>query len=146
MSETRNVLSQMFQTMVKLNIDSQLVDQMASVIDALLARLKKRVEVADPESWNHMQIALCGMVAHGWALGMNPYNNPETQVSGDPVEVRVSRDILAAMDVIKSIRYVKKDTSGRIRQALFEPSQTARFREQIDRLLDDVGRKGWGGD
>jgi hypothetical protein len=144
MTDTPEVLSKMFETVVKIRIDAELVDQMASVIDTLVGRLKKRVEVRDDGMWSHVQVALCGMLAHGWALGMNPYNNPETLVSGEPVEVRVSRDILASMDVLKSIRYVKKDESGRIRQALFEPSQSAKFREQIERILDDAGRKGWG--
>ncbi len=143
MTETREVLSQMFQTMAKLHIDSHLLEQMGDVVDALLDRLKRRIDLEKDDDWNHLRVALCGMIAHGWTLGMNPYNNPDTQVSGDPLEVRVSRDILAPIDVIKSIRYVKKDPSGRIRQALFEPSHAARFREQIDRLLDDIGSKGW---
>ena len=145
MTETREALSQMFQTMAKFHVDAQLLDQMADVVDALLDRLKRRIDLEDTDDWNHLRVALCGMIAHGWTLGMNPYNNPDTQLGGEPLEVRVSKDILAPIDVIKSIRYVKKDAAGRIRQALFEPSQAARFREQIDRLLDDVGRKGWRG-
>lgn len=146
MTESRNTLSQMFQTMANLQIDAQVLDQTASVVDALIGRLKKRIQLKNEEGWYHLEVALCGILVHGWTLGMNPYNNPETQTSGEPVEVRVSRDILAPMDVLKSIRYVKKDKSGRIRQALFEPSQAAKFREQIDRLLEDVGRQGWGRD
>jgi hypothetical protein len=143
MTRTGTVLMQMFQSMAKLSVDPQIVDQMAAVVDALVERLKRRVDLDSEEDWNHLRVAFCGMMAHGWVLGMNPYNNPDTRTGGEPVEVRVSRDILAPMDVIKSIRYVKKDAAGRIRQALFEPSPAARFREQIDRLLDDIARKSW---
>jgi len=143
MNETRGVLTQMFQTMARVQLDVRLVDQMASVVDALLERLQRRIDVEKEEDWNHVRVALCGMLAHGWTLGMHPYNNPDTQMGGDPLEVRVSRDILAPIDVIKSIRYVKKDKTGRIKQALFEPSSAARFREQLDQMLDDIARKGF---
>ena len=145
MSHTTAILSQMFQTMARISLDAQLLEQMAATVDALIDRLKRRMNLEKTQDWNHLRVALCGMMAHGWSLGMNPYNNPDTRAGGEPVEVRVSRDILAPMDVIKSIRYVKKDNKGRIRQALFEPSPAARFREQIDRMLDDIARnsKDW---
>ncbi len=143
MTRTTAILTQMFQTMAKLSVEPGLVDQMAATVDALVDRLKRRIDLERTEDWNHLRVALCGMMAHGWSLGMNPYNNPDTRTGGDPVEVRVSRDILAPMDVIKSIRYVKKDGKGRIRQALFEPSQAAKFREKIDQMLDDICRENW---
>ena len=143
MTHTTTILAQMFQTMAKISLDPQLLDQMATTVDALIDRLKRRVDTEKAADWNHLRVALCGIMAHGWSLGMNPYNNPDTRTGGEPVEVRVSRDILAPMDVIKSIRYVKKDEKGRIRQALFEPSQAAKFREQIDRMLDDIARRNW---
>jgi hypothetical protein len=143
MSDTRSVLAQMFETMAKLQIEARLLDQMAAVVDALIERLERRIDLEKEEDWNHLRVAFCGMVAHGWSLGMNPYHNPDTRVGGEPLEVRVSRDILAPIDVLKSIRYVKKDKAGRIRQALFEPSDAARFREQIDGMLDDIARKGF---
>ena len=86
------------------------------------------------------------MLAHGWALGMSPFNSPEENVDGDAIEVRVSRDILAPLEVLKSIRYVKKDEHGRIQKVLFEPSAETKVKEQIDRILKEVEHKHWKGE
>jgi hypothetical protein len=83
------------------------------------------------------------MLAHGWALGMNPFNSPSRYSDGDKVEVRVSRDILVPIEVLKSLRYVKKDGRGRVEKALFEPSAEVRIKEQIDLMLRDIEKKHW---
>jgi hypothetical protein len=83
------------------------------------------------------------MLAHGWAIGMNPFNNPKVKADGTPLEVRVSRDILISMEALKSLRYVKKDTLGRVEKAFFEPSAEARIKEQIERILREIAKKHW---
>jgi hypothetical protein len=74
---------------------------------------------------------------------MNPFNSPNTHLDGDRVEVRVSRAILVPNDVLKSLRYVKRDDKGRIEKALFEPSAEARIKEQIDIMLRTIEKKHW---
>jgi hypothetical protein len=59
--------------------------------------------------------------------------------------VRVSRDILAPLEVLKAIRYVKKDDLGRIQKVLFEPSAETRVKEQIDKILKEIELKHWKG-
>ena len=74
---------------------------------------------------------------------MNPFNSPNTHVDGETVEVRVSRDILVPIEVLKSLRYVKRDDRGRIEKALFEPSAEVSIKEQIDLMLRDIEHKHW---
>ncbi len=74
---------------------------------------------------------------------MNPFNSPTHHCDGDRVEVRVSRDILVPIEVIKSLRYVKRDEMGRIEKALFEPSAEMRVKELINLMLRDVEQKHW---
>ena len=77
------------------------------------------------------------------AIRMNPFNSPNGHCDGDRVEVRVSRDILVPIEVLKSLRYVKRDGMGRIEKALFEPSAEVRIKEQIDIMLRDIEKKHW---
>ena len=65
-------------------------------------------------------------------------NSPNAHCDGERVEVRVSRDILVPIEVLKSLRYVKRDGLGRIEKALFEPSAEIRIKEQIDLMLRDI--------
>ena len=39
---------------------------------------------------------------------------------------------------VKSLRYVKKDTDGRVKKALFEPDQNQRVKQQIDDILGEI--------
>jgi hypothetical protein len=93
--------------------------------------------------WHKLRIAFCGMLAHGWAMGMNPFNNPKTKADGGALEVRVSKDILIPMEALKSLRYVKKDNMGRVEKAFFEPSAEAKIKEQIEGILTEIARKHW---
>lgn len=81
---------------------------------------------------NTFRALLCSMVVHGWGNGMHPFHNPSANKDGQPVEVRVSKDILMSMEDVQSLRYVKKDEQGRVKQALFEPDHNLRVRQQID--------------
>ena len=78
------------------------------------------------------------------AAKANPkLNNPATNQDGDPLEVRVSKDILMAMEDLQALRYVKKDDQGRVRKALFEPDQNQRVKQQIDDILGEISTERW---
>lgn len=143
MTQTREIISQMFVNLAKLRLEPEVVDKMAPVVDGLVLRLKGNIDLSTDEGWNRLRIALCGMLAHGWALGMSPFNSPDENVDGDSIEVRVSKDILTPIEVLKSIRYAKKDDRGRIQKVLFEPSAETLAKEQIDRILQDIETKHW---
>jgi hypothetical protein len=143
MSETRKIIGHMFVNLVKIPLDARVAKQGAAVVDGLIDKLVAEMPDISKADWHKLRIAFCGMLAHGWAMGMNPYNNPKTKADGKPLEVRVSKDILLPMEALKSLRYVKKDDLGRIQKAFFEPSAEARIKEQIERILAEIARKHW---
>ncbi len=143
-SQTSEVIAQMFINLAKLRLEPEVVERMVPVVDGLVQRLRGNIDLSTEEGWNRLRIALCGMLAHGWALGMSPFNSPDMNVDGDTLEVRVSKDILTPIEVLKSIRYAKKDENGRIQKVLFEPSTETRAKEQIDQILKDIESKHWG--
>jgi hypothetical protein len=143
MPNTREILDQMFVNLVKVKLDEDILEKMIPVVDGLLERLRGGLNLESEQSWNRLRIALAGMLAHGWALGMNPFNSPNRHVDGEGVEVRVSRDILVPIEVLKSLRYVKRDGRGRVEKALFEPGAEVRVREQIDIMLREIEDKHW---
>jgi hypothetical protein len=143
MSDTRKIVRHMFINLVKIPLDDRVSKQAAAVVDGLLEKLAAEIPGVSKSDWHKIRIAFCGMLAHGWAIGMNPYNNPKVKADGTPLEVRVSRDILISMEALKSLRYVKKDTLGRVEKAFFEPSAEARIKEQIERILGEIAKKHW---
>lgn len=143
MTPTNDIIQQMFINLAKLRLEPEIVDRITPVVDGLIQRLKGNLDLSTDEGWNRLRIALCGMLSHGWALGMSPFNSPDENVDGDSVEVRVSRDILAPLEVLKAIRYAKKDSQGRIQKVLFEPSADTRVKEQIDSILKEIEQKHW---
>jgi hypothetical protein len=143
MSETRKIIGHMFVNLVKIPLDARVSKQGAAVVDGLIEKLVAEMPNISKSDWHKLRIAFCGMLAHGWAIGMNPYNNPKTKADGKPLEVRVSKDILLPMEALKSLRYVKKDDLGRVQKAFFEPSAEARIKEQIERILAEIARKHW---
>ncbi|MBN1826357.1 MAG: hypothetical protein JW958_08830 [Candidatus Eisenbacteria bacterium] len=143
MTPTSDIVQQMFINLAKLRLEPEIIERITPVVDGLMQRLKGNLDLSTEEGWNRLRIALCGMLAHGWALGMSPFNSPAENVDGDPIEVRVSRDILAPIEVLQSIRYAKKDSHGRIQKVLFEPSAEVRVKEQIDSILREVEQKHW---
>jgi hypothetical protein len=143
MSETPKVVNQMFASLVNLPLDQRVTRQAAAVVDGLIEKLMAEMPDISKGDWRKLRIALSGMLAHGWAMGMNPFNNPCARADGSPLEVRVSKDILLPMETIKSLRYVKKDTLGRVEKAFFEPSAEVKIKEQIDRILTEIARKHW---
>jgi hypothetical protein len=143
MSETSKIVNHMFINLVKIPLSDRVTKQAAAVVDGLLEKLFAEMPDICEADWHKIRIALCGMLAHGWALGMNPFNNPKVTIDGNPLEVRVSRDILITMEALKSLRYVKKDKLGRVEKAFFEPSAEARVKEQIEKILAEIARKHW---
>lgn len=112
-------------------------------MDGLIEKMNAELPKVSKADWHKLRIAFCGMLAHGWAMGMNPFNNPKTKADGTPLEVRVSRDILLPMEALKSLRYVKRDNLGRVEKAFFEPSSEAKIKEQIERILAEIAKKHW---
>lgn len=143
MIETREILRQMFANLVRVNIDDDIMDQVVPVVDGIYDRLHTSLDVQSAEGQRRLRIALCGVLAHGWAMGVNPFNTPNKKIDGGPVEVRVSRDILVPIGSLKSLRHVKKDSYGRVQKAFFDMGVEERAREQIDRILDDIVREHW---
>lgn len=143
MSETPKIVSHMFINLVRIPLDDRVVKQAGAVVDGLIDKLTAEMPDIGQADWHKLRIAFCGMLAHGWAMGMNPFNNPKGMADGKPLEVRVSKDILIPMEALKSLRYVKKDNLGRVEKAFFEPSAEAKIKEQIERILAEIARKHW---
>lgn len=143
MSETAKIIGHMFVNLVKVPLDERVSKQAASVVDGLIAKLAPEMPQVSKADWHKIRIALCGMLAHGWNLGMHPYNSPRVTVDGNALEVRVSKDILIPMEALKALRYVKKDSMGRVEKAFFEPSAEAKIKEQIEKILAEIARKHW---
>jgi len=143
MANSREVLDQMFVNLVKVKLDQDVLDKMVPVVDGLIERLRGGLNLDTEQGWNRLRIALAGMLAHGWAMGMHPYNNPKANADGTPLEVRVSKDILLPIEALQSLRYIKKDDLGRIEKAFFEPSAEVKAKEQIDRILSEIAKKHW---
>jgi len=143
MSDTSKILRHMFVNLTKLQLDEKVAKQGASVVDGLIEKMKAELPKVSNTDWHKLRIAFCGMMAHGWAMGMNPFNNPKMKANGAPLEVRVSKDILVPMEALKALRYVKRDNLGRVEKAFFEPSPEVRVKEQIERILAEIAKKHW---
>ncbi|MFH1220764.1 MAG: hypothetical protein V1694_09975 [Candidatus Eisenbacteria bacterium] len=143
MSETAKIIGHMFVNLVKIPLDERISKQAASVVDGLVEKLMVEMPQISKSDWQKIRIGLCGMLAHGWNLGMHPYNSPRVTVDGEALEVRVSKDILIPIEALKALRYVKKDSLGRVEKAFFEPSAEARIKEQIEKILAEISKKHW---
>ncbi len=143
MPDTPKILRHMFVNLAKLQLDPKVAKQGASVVDGLIEKMTAELPKISKADWHKLRIAFCGMLAHGWAMGMSPFNNPKMMADGTPLEVRVSRDILLPMEALKSLRYVKRDNLGRVEKAFFEPSSEAKIKEQIERILAEIAKKHW---
>jgi len=145
MSDTAKIIGHMFVNLVKVPLDERVTKQAASVVDGLIEKLAVEMPHISKADWQKIRIALSGMLAHGWNLGMHPYNSPRMTIDGQTLEVRVSKDILIPMEALKSLRYVKKDSLGRVEKAFFEPSAEARIKDQIEKILAEIAKKHWAG-
>ncbi|MDD5719020.1 MAG: hypothetical protein RBT60_02485 [Candidatus Krumholzibacteria bacterium] len=142
-TNTEQILRTMFARLLQLEVDTQQAERLSAVIDSVMQRVGGHFDLETVQGQNTFRALLCSMVVHGWGNGMHPYHNPCTDQDGQPLEVRVSKDILVAMSDLQALRYVKKDAQGRVRKALFEPDQNQRVRQQIDDILGEVSRQKW---
>jgi hypothetical protein len=109
----------------------------------VIDKVHGHIDLETVQGQNTFRALICSMVVHGWGLGMHPDNNPNTDIDGKPIEVKVCKDILVPMENLKAIRYLKKDSYGRVKKALFEPDQNARIRGQIDSILGEIATEKW---
>ena len=144
-TNTDKILKTMFSRLLQLEIDNDLLVKLCAVIDSVTERVGGNFDLETVQGQNTFRALLCSMVVHGWGNGMHPYHNPSENQDGKPVEVRVSKDILMSMEDLQSLRYVKKDEHGRVKQALFEPDHNVRVRQQIDEILGEISRNKWEG-
>jgi len=144
-TNTDKILKTMFSRLLQLEIDQDLLVKLCAVIDSVTERVGGNFDLETVQGQNTFRALLCSMVVHGWGNGMHPYHNPSENQDGKPVEVRVSKDILMSMEDLQSLRYVKKDEHGRVKQALFEPDHNVRVRQQIDEILGEISRNKWEG-
>ncbi len=142
-TNTDKILKTMFTRLLRVEVDDDMVNKLCAVIDSVTERVGGNFDLETVQGQNTFRALLCSMVVHGWGNGMHPYHNPSTNQDTEPVEVRVSKDILMSMEDLQSLRYVKKDDQGRVRQALFEPDQNARVRQQIDDILTEISQDKW---
>jgi hypothetical protein len=142
-TNTDRILTTMFTRLLQLEIDEALGVKLCAVIDSVIERVGGNFDLSTVQGQNTFRALLCSMVVHGWGNGMHPYHNPNSNLEGQDVEVRVSKDILVSMKDLKSLRYVKKDEHGRVKQALFEPDHNVRIRHQIDEILSQISNEKW---
>ena len=139
-SNTDQILKTMYARLLQLEIEPNMIDKLVSVVDSVMERLGESIDLDSVQGQNTFRALMCSMIVHGWGNGMHPFHNPSANLEGEPVEVRVSKDILMQMEDLKSLRYIKKDKEGRVKKALFEPDQNSRVRQQIEDILDEVSR------
>jgi len=139
-TNTDRILKAMFSRLLQIEVEPAVVDKLVLVVDGVMERLHDNLDLDTVQGQNTFRALVCSMLAHGWGMGMHPHNNPSRNLEGEPIEVKVSKDILMAMEDLQSLRYIKKDAEGRVRKALFEPDQNARIRQHIDSILDDISK------
>lgn len=142
-SNTPQILRTMFARLLNIEIEPALAEKLSSVVDSVSEKVGCSFDLDTVQGQNTFRALLCSMVVHGWGNGMHPYHNPIQDQENQPVEVRVSKDILMQMADLQSLRYVKKDAEGRVRKAFFEPDQNVRIRQQIDEILGQVSSAKW---
>ena len=144
-TNTDQILRTMFARLLQLEVEPDLEQRLSAVIDSVMERVGGNFDLETVQGQNTFRALLCSMVVHGWGNGMHPFHNPAANQDGQPVEVRVSKDILVAMADLQALRYVKKDPDGRVRKALFEPDQNQRVKQHIDDILGEISRDRWPG-
>jgi len=142
-TNTGKILKTMFTRLLQIEVEESVILKLAAVIDSVMERVGDRFDLETVQGQNTFRALLCSMVVHGWGNGMHPFHNPSVNQEGQPVEVRVSKDILVSMEDLQSLRYVKKDRDGRVKKALFEPDQNVRVRQQIDDILGEITQNKW---
>ena len=142
-TNTDRILRTMFARLLQMEVDDGMTGKLCAVIDSVTERLGGTFDLETVQGQNTFRALLCSMVVHGWGNGMHPFHNPSVNLESDPLDVRVSKDILMSMADLQALRYVKKDDQGRVKQALFEPDHKERVRQQIDDILGEISRNKW---
>jgi hypothetical protein len=137
------MLTDMFSRLLNVEISPQVMKKLIPVVGGVSEKIHGTLDLDTVQDQDTFRALICSMIAHGWGLGMHPDNNPERNLDGKPLEVKVCKDILVPMETLKSIRYVQKDEYGRVKKALFEPDQNARIWNQIDEMLGKVAKEKW---
>ena len=137
------MMKEMFARLLNIEVNQSVIEKLVPVIEGVTEKIDGQIDLETVQGQNTFRALICSMVAHGWGLGMHPDNNPNTNLDGKVVEVKVCKDILVPMETLKSIRYVKKDQYGRVRKALFEPDQNARIWGSIDEMLEKLAKEKW---
>jgi hypothetical protein len=144
MDISEKILREVFHRLLNTEPKEEVVKKLQSVIDGMMEKFQETFSLDTVQRQNTFRAVICSMLVHGWGMGMNPFNNPEKNLDGKLIEVRVSKDILMPVENIKALRYVKKDEQGRVKKVLFEPDQNDRIRRQIDKLLQKISKEKWG--
>jgi hypothetical protein len=140
---TEKMMKEMFARLLNIEVSHAVMEKLVPVIDGVSEKIDGQLNLDTVQGQNTFRALICSMIAHGWGLGMHPDNNPNVNLDGKTLEVKVCKDILVPMETMKSIRYVKKDQYGRVRKALFEPDQNARIWGSIDEMLEKLAREKW---
>lgn len=144
MEITEKILREVFHRLLNTEPKDDVAKKLQSVVDGMMEKFQETFDLDTVQRQNTFRAIICSMLVHGWGIGMNPYNHPNTNLDGKTIEVRVSKDILIPVENIKALRYVKKDEQGRVKKVLFEPDQNERVRRQIDNLLEKLTKEKWG--
>jgi hypothetical protein len=137
------MMKEMFARLLNIEVSQSVIEKLVPVIEGVTEKIDGQIDLDTVQGQNTFRALICSMVAHGWGLGMHPDNNPNANLDGKTLEVKVCKDILVPMDTLKAIRYVKKDQYGRVRKALFEPDQNARIWGSIDEMLEKLAKEKW---
>jgi hypothetical protein len=137
------MMKEMFARLLNIEVSQSVIEKLVPVIEGVTEKINGQIDLETVQGQNTFRALICSMVAHGWGLGMHPDNNPNANLDGKTLEVKVCKDILVPMDTLKAIRYVKKDQYGRVRKALFEPDQNARIWGSIDEMLEKLAKEKW---
>lgn len=137
------MLGEMFARLLNIELTDEVMEKLIPVVEGVSSKMKGTLDLDTVQGQNTFKALICSMIAHGWGLGMHPDNNPNINMDGKPLEVKVCKDILVSMDTLKAIRYVKRDQYGRVKKALFEPDQNARIWTQIDDILGRLAKEKW---
>jgi hypothetical protein len=140
---TEKMMKEMFARLLNIEVSPTVMEKLVPVIDGVSEKIDGQMNLDTVQGQNTFRALICSMIAHGWGLGMHPDNNPNANLDGKTLEVKVCKDILVPMETMKSIRYVKKDQYGRVRKALFEPDQNARIWGSIDDMLEKLAKEKW---
>ena len=142
-TNTDKILKTMFERLLQMDVEDSIQLKLCAVIDSVTDKVGGNFDLDTVQGQNTFRALLCSMIVHGWGNGMHPFHNPSKNQDGQALEVRVSKDILMSMEDLQSLRYVKKDDQGRVKQALFEPDHNIRVRQQIDDILSEISQDKW---